>query len=398
LLRSARALSFALIPALLPWLPVDVANAAPPPKASANADRLHHARALMRRCRPIDLHSDALLQLRRNALLDGCKGSKGLATSARHLDMVGHDAQVLALYAGRREKPIEAARAALRAYDRLVSTCPKLVGAKASELRRPALPGKTRMVLAIEGANLLGEDANALRKLARRGLFSIGPVWNDSNAWADGNAGPRRHGGLSKRGRALVDLAGELRILLDISHASDATARQILARSKLPVLATHSGARAVRNHRRNLTDDLIRGVARSGGVVGINFHCTFVVKNGQRCDAAAVARHVVHLRKVGGDGVLALGSDFDGEITAPSNLKHPGQLPNLLVALKAAGLDDKAVCGLLGDNVRRVIRRVHVAAGASPRPHALSRPNEAVAPAQQTSPRPHAGPRRTRSP
>ncbi len=333
------------------------------PSASASdpsqSPALTRARALLQRCRPIDLHSDVLLQLRSHPRLDGCKGV-GLATSGRNL-MAGHyDAQVLALFANTNEAPAKAAKAALQAYDQLAAGCAGIQRAKAAYLADPATPVQVRAVLAIEGADLLGDHPDALRRFADRGLLAIGPVWNQSNAWADGNAGPRRHGGLSARGRALVDLAGELRILMDISHASDDSARQILARSRLPVLATHSGARAVRNHRRNLPDALIRAVARSGGVIGINFHCTFVAAPGRRCDAAAVARHALHLRRIGGDKVLALGSDFDGGIRPPIDLRHPGQLPNLVVALGRAGLGERTICGLLGDNVRRLMARVHL--------------------------------------
>ncbi len=333
---------------------------APAKAADASAGtKLQRARALLQRCRPIDLHSDALLQLRRKAGLNGCRGGKGLATSGRRLNQHHYDAQVLALFARPREPAAKAAKAALQAYDKLVKGCPTVDAAHAADLVRPAPSGRVRAVLSIEGADIMGKDPDALRRFAARGLVAIGPVWNHSNAWADGNAGPRRHGGLSARGQALVDLAGELKVLVDISHASDASARQILARSRLPVVATHSGARAVRNHRRNLPDGLIRAVARSGGVIGINFHCTFIVSSGQRCDAKAVARHVMHLRKIGGDRVLALGGDFDGGIRAPLDLHHPGQLDNLVVALGRAGLGEKAICGLLGDNVRRLLARVH---------------------------------------
>ena len=323
----------------------------------AGANRATQAEALLRRCRPIDLHSDALLQLRRRGPSQGCAKGAGLRTTTAGLLRSHYGGQVFALFAdAARESPTKALMAALRAYDRWTEGCPALEAGAAVDLAHDVTRGQVRAVLAIEGAEVLGTDPQALSRLAARGLFAIAPVWNRNNRWADGAAGPARHRGLSAAGRDLVDEAGRLGILLDISHAADTSATQILARSPLPVVATHSNARAIHRHRRNLTDQQIRAVARSGGVIGINFHCTFIVPRGQRCDVTALLRHVRHLRKVGGPGVLALGSDFDGNIRPPKDLRHAGELVNLVKALLADGFEQGQVCGLLGDNVRRLLR------------------------------------------
>lgn len=326
-----------------------------------------HAEALLQRCRPIDLHSDALLLLRRRRPGAGCAEKTGLRTSAAGMAQSHYGGQVLALFANAgRESPTKALQAALRAYDRWTSGCATVHASPAVALAQASTPGHTRAVLAIEGAEVLGDDPQALARLAARGLFAIAPVWNRSNRWADGAAGPTRHRGLSAAGRSLVQEAGRLGILLDISHAADATASQILALSRLPVVATHSNARAIHRHRRNLTDGQIRAVARSGGLIGINFHCDFILPRGRRCDVAALLNHIRHLRKLGGDGVLALGSDFDGHIRPPRDLRHAGQLINLVKALLADGQTDSQVCALLGDNVRRLLRKGGLRRGGRP--------------------------------
>lgn len=315
------------------------------------------AEGLLRRCRPIDLHSDALLQLRRRKSITGCAERAGLRTTVAGLLKSHYGGQVLALFAKPgRGSGGRALTAALRAYDRWTKACPSLNASPAVALAGEASEGLIHAVLAVEGAGIIGDHPDALARLARRGLFSIAPVWNTSNRWADGVGGPVLHRGLSEAGRKLVDAAGALGVLIDISHAADRSVAGILARSRLPVVATHSNARAIHGHRRNLTDQQIRAIARSGGVIGVNFHCGFIVPRGRSCDVAALIRHVRHIYTVGGRGILALGSDFDGHITPPRDLRHAGQLLNLVQGLLVDGLPQEAICGMLGDNVRRLLR------------------------------------------
>lgn len=316
--------------------------------------RLAAARALVQRCRPIDLHADTLWQVRTRRAVDVCDPK--LQAGLHRLRMAPHDAQVWAIWASPREDGPQATRAALTALQ-AGRKCPGWQAIPTTSLGRAPVP-EVRVLLAVEGGEALGGRAEALRDLADRGLLYVGPTWNRSNAFGDAAMDQPRHGGLSAEGRRLVKLAAELGVLVDVSHAADTTAQDVLRQSPLPVIASHSNARAVHDHPRNLSDDLIRAVARSGGVVGVNLHCPFVVRKGAKCDANAVARHVLHLRAVGGDGVLALGADFDGDIRAPTDLPDASALPRLVAVLQQRGLSEATLCGLLGDNVRRVVQAV----------------------------------------
>jgi membrane dipeptidase len=299
------------------------------------------ADALLQRCRPIDLHADTTYAVRVHHR-EPCGAE--LQAGPMHLRQVHADAQVYALWTRPSEDALQGMRKARGAVLRL-QRCPGMASLE---------PGATRILQSFEGAEVLIGHPERLRPL---GLFALALTWNRSNVLADAAKGRVLHHGLSAQGRRLVDLAGELGVLMDVSHASDQTARQILARSHLPVLATHSNARAVVEHPRNLPDDLIRAIAKSGGVVGLNAHCPFAAGK-KHCKVADLVRQVQHVRAVGGDAVLALGLDFDGDIDAPTDLQHAGQLPVLVDALLDAGLPEATVCGLLGDNVRTVMRRV----------------------------------------
>lgn len=215
--------------------------------------------------------------------------------------------------------------------------------------RAAAAAGRVGIVYALEGAHGLGEDWRAdLHDLHRRGLVMLGLTWSMSNRFA-GSSGDGG-GGLTADGRALVAEARRLGLLIDVSHASDATVADLCAMDAGPLVASHSDARALQGHARNLTDEQIRCIARSGGVVGLNFHAPFV---SDTADIAAVVRHADHLRSIGGVGVVALGSDFDGWIRKPAGLPHAGALPGLWAALAEAGWSDEAVGGVRGGHFLR---------------------------------------------
>lgn len=337
------------------------AAAAKPPIPAGRAPsaaQTQQARALLERCRPVDLHADSLWRLRTGRATALCgPGSESLQASVDQLESVHYDAQVYAVYTvPNKEDGVAAGASALSAWDREVPRCARLQPVLARSLNQPPGP-LVRAVLAIEGGEALGGRAEALRQFRDRGLLSISPVWNSSNAFGDAAMDAPLHGGLSAEGRKLVGIANELGVLMDASHAAQRTIADLIATSRYPVIATHSNARAIHDHRRNLTDAQVRAIAQSGGVIGLNAHCPFVAPKG-RCDARALARHGMHLRQIGGDKVLALGLDFDGGIRPPHDLRHSGQLHRLVEELLIAGMPEPAVCGLLGENVRRLMSRV----------------------------------------
>jgi membrane dipeptidase len=229
-------------------------------------------------------------------------------------------------------------------------------------------PGGVRTWLSFEGAAPLSGDPDAVPKWVARGVRIFGLVHTSDNALASssGSGAPATFG-LTPAGRELVKRVHRAGAVVDVSHASDAATDEIIALAladHVPVVATHSDARAITPHPRNLTDEQIRGIASTGGVVGVNFHSRFLASDGH-ATLADVVRHVEHLVKVGGVDHVAIGSDFEGDIRAPEGLTSVLGFPRLARALRAAGFSEHDVEGIFGRNALRVLCPAAPASGAS---------------------------------
>jgi membrane dipeptidase len=155
-------------------------------------------------------------------------------------------------------------------------------------------------------------------------------------------------GGLTEKGRALVRRLEERRILLDLAHASPRTIADALAMATRPVVVSHSGVKGTCDNARNLSDAELRGVAATGGVIGIGFWDTAVCGN----DAAAIARAIRHAASVAGIDHVGLGSDWDGAVTVPFDAAG---LVALTDALLEAGFTDAEVAKVMGGNAVRLL-------------------------------------------
>ncbi len=214
--------------------------------------------------------------------------------------------------------------------------------------------------LAFEGASPVGADLAEIRRWALRGVRSFGLVHavENSLATSSGQKGGGTHG-LTKQGRRFVEQVFQVKGLIDVSHASDRAISDALSVAKKTggtVIATHSNARSLAPHPRNLSDEHIRAIAATGGVVGINFHQRFLSPTGgwgARMDD--VVRQVRHLIRVGGPEVVALGSDFEGGIRPVSELASVEGYQNLARALKKAGFTRAQVEAVFWRNARRVL-------------------------------------------
>jgi membrane dipeptidase len=150
-----------------------------------------------------------------------------------------------------------------------------------------------------------------------------------------------------------------LGVSVDVSHASDRAVADVLALAHETggvVVATHSNARALCNHPRNLTDEQLRGIAATGGIVGLNFHSPFVVR-GRPATLADVVRQAQHLVRVAGVSHVALGADFEGGIRPAQGLPDASRFPQLARALLSAGLSEAAVRQVFSENALRVLCR-----------------------------------------
>lgn len=245
-------------------------------------------------------------------------------------------------------------------FERIVETPPySLPGCGV----RRAGPGAIRPIqswLAFEGAAHLEPTSGDVGTWMMRGVRSFGLVHTTHNALATSSGEPvGARGGLSERGRRLLAVLQDLGGVIDVSHASDEATDEILRSAEAAsavVIATHSNARARAAHPRNLTDDQIRAIARTGGVVGINFHQPFLAGKG-RAGLRHVVEHVRHVIRVAGVDHVAVGSDFEGGIRPVPELRSAARYQVLAKALLDAGLNRDDVQKVLADNALRVLCR-----------------------------------------
>lgn len=234
---------------------------------------------------------------------------------------------------------------------------------RGKDLEYCAANGLTGGILTVENLGFAAEDMGRIRSCYDSGVRMASLVWNHENGLAYPNlkfdAGrplfsERERRGLKDSGRQAVEYLDELGIIVDISHLSDGGADEILKNRKIPAVASHSNAAKVCNVSRNLTDRLIKAVADCGGVVGVNFCADFV---GDRDIFAGLCAHIKHIVKVGGEGVVALGGDFDG-IPAPEGLEDCTKVQALFEYLSRGGMNGGLLEKLAYKNFARVFNEV----------------------------------------
>lgn len=187
---------------------------------------------------------------------------------------------------------------------------------------------ETGAVLALEGADAFGNDLVKLRHLYRMGVMYIGLTWNNANLCGDG-AGEPRAGGLTTLGKDVVKMNNENRILTDVSHLPVNGFWDVMEHAAYP-FASHSNARAVCDHVRNLYDDQIKAMFDKGGFIHVVFNPPFLRADGEEADLSDCLRHIEHLCSLGGVKNIGFGSDFDGIGTFVKGLENSAQYQNLI--------------------------------------------------------------------
>jgi membrane dipeptidase len=278
----------------------------------------------------------------------------------------------------------------------------------AEEIERAHKNGKFAALIGVEGGHAMENDIRILRDFYRLGARYMTLTWMNTNEWADAsgdmdNPQVEHHNGLTPFGKEVVLEMNRLGMMVDISHVSDKTFWDAIAISKAPVIASHSSARAITNHFRNMTDDMLRAVAKNGGVVQVNFASAFddqkfldeskatakqrrdavaaVDAKYKDADAATRARehdkaareasegvprpplkslidHIDHIAKVAGVDHVGLGSDFDGIDSIPQGIDSAADLPKITEALMARGYTADDMRKILGGNLLRVFKQV----------------------------------------
>lgn len=229
--------------------------------------------------------------------------------------------------------------------------------------------GKMSALLTIEEGGCCKGKMENLDKLYERGARMMTLTWNYQNELAnpnflkeetDANGFPLFDNtkGLTGTGLAFAERMEELGIIIDVSHLSDAGFWQIADCTKKPFVASHSNARALCGHARNLTDDMIKTIAERGGVIGLNYYGCFLNKrNDSTSTVARIAEHARHIINVGGTECLGLGSDFDG-IIGNLEIADCAQMYKLFDALEATGFSQNMIEKIAYQNVLRVYKEM----------------------------------------
>jgi len=218
---------------------------------------------------------------------------------------------------------------------------------------------KIAAVIGVEGGHHIEESIDKLVQLYNAGMRYLTITWNNSISWAISAADSRTTTqGLNSFGRQVIRTLDSLGVIIDVSHTGIKTIQDILQETSNPIIATHSGARAIRNHTRNLYDWQIQDIANSGGVVGIVFYPPFLTSN-PPAEISDVIQHVDHIVNLVGVDYVAIGSDFDGIGTnVVLGLEDVSKYPDLTLALLEHGYTEQEVAKFLGGNFKRVFEQV----------------------------------------
>jgi len=278
-----------------------------------------------------------------------------------------------------------------------------------ADIERAHKERKLAALMGIEGGHAIENDIHLLHDYYRLGVRYMTLSWSNTNEWADSSGDiddpqVQHHGGLTDFGKQVVLEMNRMGMMVDISHVADKTFFDAIAISRAPVIASHSSARALTNHPRNMTDDMLRAVAKNGGVVQTNFYSAFIDENYRKAaeaqqkqaEAAVEARvaelkaagkpvtyldkdqverewaaklprpplkslidHIDHVAKVAGVDHVGLGSDFDGVSGAmPEGIDSAADLPKITQALLNRGYSEKDIRKILGGNLLRVFGEV----------------------------------------
>ncbi len=209
--------------------------------------------------------------------------------------------------------------------------------------------GKVGAILTLENGRALGGSLFNLQYFYELGVRAITLTWNDDNEIAGGVLGSSG-GGLTAFGRDVVREMNRLGMMVDVSHVSEKSFWDVLDCTTLPPMASHSNAKAICSHPRNLTDEQIRALSEAGGVIGLNLYPVFLNEEG-RASLEDCLRHIEHIASVGGENCLGLGSDFDGFSGEPvRGLAGPMEYQNLFCALQENGVSDSFLNKIAHEN------------------------------------------------
>ncbi len=390
------------------------------------------ARRILERTPLVDGHNDLPWALRQQHgndpfavdLTANLDDSTALHTDIPRLRAGGVGGQFWSVYVPASLTPVEAAKATFEQIDtvkRMVAAHPDVfeLATTADDIQRIHRRGRIASLIGMEGGYSIADSLGLLREFHDAGARYMTLTHSATTSWADSATDAPKWGGLNAFGEEVVREMNRLGMMVDLSHVSEETMMDAMRVSEAPVIFSHSSARGVTGHARNVPDSVLRMMPEDGGVVMVTFVPGFVsepvrawgaarsaedarlkslnpgdpaaVTSGMqawmaanpapRAGIADVVAHIQHVRDVAGIDHVGLGGDFDGVGSLPDGLSGVDAYPRLLAALMANGWSEADIRKLAGENVLRVMRRVEAVAASKrgERPN-LARLPEAGAP------------------
>ena len=348
----------------------------------------------------VDTHSDTFSRVLDEGLSFFDRRS-GLAVNLPQMVSGGLDVQMFALYIAPGMPPGCTVRRAMAMagtfFNAVAESKGRLVLAQdAKALEKAVAAGRKVGMLSVEGGHIIEGDINVLRSFRNLGVMSMTLTHANNNEFADSSQDVRRWGGLNDLGHKVVREMNRLGMIVDVSHTSDETVEDVLKITKYPVIASHSCCKALCKHPRNLSDALIKKIAKTGGVVHITYYPPFLddrasevfelnwkrlrselsdesaLKNPSymgnfyaKCmegvpevPLETLCKHIDHAVSLVGTEHVGIGSDWDGANVTVKDLENCGRIANLTKALLERGYSSKEVKRILGGNFIRVLRKV----------------------------------------
>jgi membrane dipeptidase len=335
---------------------------------AAQGDLLERARALHRQVPLIDGHNDYPWALREAKVdldlnrLDIRQPQPSLMTDIPRLRAGGVGGQFWSVYVPSTMQGQEAVRATLEQVDIVHRMMRKYsdtfeLARTADDVERIFKSGKIASLIGLEGGHSIDSSLATLRMFFALGARYMTLTHSANLPWADSGTDMPKLGGLSPFGEEVVREMNRLGMLVDLSHTSPDTMEDALRVSAAPIVFSHSSARAVHDHRRNVPDAVLQKLPANGGIVMVTFVPGFLTAE-PKATIAHVANHMDHIRKVAGPDHVGIGSDFDGIDAVPIGLENVSTYPALTAELLRRGWSETDVRKALGLNVLRVMRRV----------------------------------------
>jgi membrane dipeptidase len=232
--------------------------------------------------------------------------------------------------------------------------------------------GRIASLMGMEGGHAIENSLGALRAFYAAGVRYMTLTHGCNTDWADSGTDEPRHGGLSPFGAEVIREMNRMGMLVDLSHTSPETMNDVLDLAEAPVIFSHSSARAVTDHPRNVPDQVLRRLPENGGLVMVTFVPSFVsdavrtyegpAENAPRATLSDVADHIEHIRDVAGVDHVGIGGDFDGISSVVQGLEDVSTYPALLEELSRRGWSEEDLRKLAGENALRVMRESEAAA------------------------------------